>query len=69
MFLDKSNQYSRDAFQIVNAKIGYETDYFDIYLYGKNIFDQEYDSVGYYDGYYTVYSDPGEVGLQLTYRF
>ncbi len=69
MFLDKFNRYSREAFQIVNAKIGYETDHFDIYLYGKNIFDEEYDSVGYYDGYYTVYSDPGEVGLQLTYRF
>ncbi|WP_320043712.1 TonB-dependent receptor domain-containing protein [uncultured Desulfobacter sp.] len=68
MYLDKANEYKRDAYQIVNAKIGYETDHFDIYLYGKNIFDQEYDSIGYF-GYYTVYSNPGEVGLQLNYRF
>ena len=40
-----------------------------LYLYGKNIFDKEYNQYGYYDGYYIVYSDPGEVGLQVTYRF
>ena len=69
MFLDKENKYSRDAYQIVNAKIGYEANNFDIYLYGKNIFDEEYDSVGYFGGFYTIYSDPGEVGLQVVYRF
>jgi iron complex outermembrane receptor protein len=69
MFLDKANQYSRDAYQIVNAKIGYEAETFDIYLYGKNIFDEVYDAEGYYGGAYVIYSDPGEYGLQLTYRF
>ncbi|MDX9963965.1 TonB-dependent receptor domain-containing protein [Desulfobacter postgatei] len=69
MYFDKANEYKRDAYQIVNAKIGYETEHFDVYLYGKNIFDEEYDSYGYYGGYYTIYSDPGEVGLQVTYRF
>ena len=69
MYFDRANQYSRDAFEIVNARVGYEMKHFDIYLYGKNIFDKAYDSYGYYDGYYTIYSDPGEVGLQLTYRF
>ena len=69
MFLEKTNQFSRDAYQIVNAKIGYEAKSFDIYLYGKNIFDKEYDADGYYGGAYVVYSDPGEFGLQLTYRF
>ncbi len=69
MYFDKNNEYKRDPYQIVNAKIGYETEHFDVYLYGKNIFDEKYDSYGYYSGYYTVYSNPGEVGLQLTYRF
>jgi len=69
MYLDKANEYSRDAYEIVNAKIGYEAEHFDIYLYGKNLFDEKYDSVGYYDGFYTIYSDPGEIGLQLVYRF
>lgn len=65
---DYANLYGRDAYQLVNAKIGYETDRFDIYLYGKNIFDEEYDTVGYSDGYYNLYSDPGEIGLQVNYR-
>ncbi|WP_287038041.1 TonB-dependent receptor, partial [Desulfobacter sp.] len=69
MYFDKANEYKRDAYQIVNTKIGYETERFDIYLYGKNIFDEKYDSYGYYGGYYTIYSDPGEVGLQVTCRF
>jgi len=69
MYFDKANDYSRDAYEIVNAKIGYEAKDFDIYLYGKNLFDKEYDSDGYYGGFYTIYSDPGEVGLQLVYRF
>ena len=69
MYFDKANDYSRDAYEIVNAKIGYEAEHFDIYLYGKNLFDKEYDSDGYFGGMYTIYSDPGEVGLQVVYRF
>ena len=69
MYFDKANEYSRDAYELVNAKIGYEMENFDVYLYGKNIFDKEYNTYGYMSGFYTVYSDPGEVGLQLVYRF
>jgi iron complex outermembrane receptor protein len=69
MYFDKANEYSRDAYEIVNAKIGYEAEHFDIYLYGKNLFDKEYDSDEYFGGFSTMYSDPGEVGLQAVYRF
>ena len=69
MYLDKANEYSRDAYEIVNVKIGYEADSFDLYLYAKNLFDKKYDIEGYYSGMYTVPSEPGEVGLQLVYRF
>jgi len=69
IYLDNANAYSRDAYEIVNAKAGYETERFDIYLYGKNIFDKEYDLVGYSGGYGIVYSEPGEIGLKLTCRF
>jgi len=69
MYFDKANEYSRDAYELVNAKIGYEMENFDVYLYGKNVFDKEYNTYGYMGGFYTVYSDPGEVDLQLVYRF
>ncbi|HBT89711.1 MAG TPA: TonB-dependent receptor [Desulfobacter sp.] len=69
MYFDKANAFSRGSYEIVNAKVGYETEHFDIYLYGKNIFDERYDSDGYYGAYYNIYSDPGEYGLQVVYRF
>ncbi len=69
MYLDKANKYQQNAFNLVNAKIGYEADKFDIYLYAKNLFDKNYDTEGYYDGSYVFLSDPREMGVQLTYRF
>jgi len=69
MYLDNANAYSRGAYEVVNAKIGYETESYDVYLYGKNIFDKRYDLIGYSSGYGVIYNEPGEVGLQLTYKF
>ena len=69
MFFDKANKHSRGAYEIVNAKIGYEANSFDIYLYAKNLFDKEYNSYGYYGEFITVYSPPREIGAQLMYRF
>jgi len=68
MYIDKANTYSRDPYQIVNAKIGYETDCFDIYLYGKNILDEAYD-FPHSNGVYVLNSSPGETGLQIVGRF
>lgn len=68
IYFDKANKYKRDAYEIVNTKIGYEADKYDLYLYAKNLFDTEYDSKGY-NKFYTIYSEPREIGVQLTYRF
>lgn len=69
MYLDKANRYKRDAHTLINAKIGYEGESFDAYVSAKNIFDEEYDNVGYYEGLYTIPSPPREVALSVTYRF
>lgn len=69
MYLDKTNRFSRDAYEIVNTKIGYELDDINIYLYGKNILNKKYDADGYFGGFYTVYSEPREIGLKIDYRF
>jgi iron complex outermembrane receptor protein len=69
MYFDKANTYSRDPYELINAKVGYETEHYDVYLYGKNILDRTYDAKGFYGGYNTVYSPPGEFGVRLTYRF
>ncbi|WP_320044306.1 TonB-dependent receptor [uncultured Desulfobacter sp.] len=68
MQLDIANKYKRDAYEIVNAKIGYEQKNYDIYLYAKNLFDKKYDSIGFFNGVYTQYSPLREIGVILTYR-
>ncbi len=40
------NTVSQKAYEIYNAKIGYEGSNWDVYLYGKNLFDEEYFSSG-----------------------
>ncbi|WP_321413794.1 TonB-dependent receptor [uncultured Desulfobacter sp.] len=67
MYLDLDNEYKRPAYELVNAKIGYETEKYDIYLYAKNLFDRNYDTEGHY-GAYTYYSQPREIGVSMTYR-
>ncbi|MCG8549378.1 MAG: TonB-dependent receptor [Desulfobacterales bacterium] len=69
MYFNKENTYSRDPYMIVNLKIGYETERYDIYLQGKNIFDKEYNSEGMFNGFYNIYSEPGEIALKVAYRF
>ena len=68
MYFDKENKYEKKAYKLVNTKIGYETEEYDIYLYGKNILDKNHDSKGYHDSY-TIYSEQRELGIQLAYRF
>lgn len=69
MYLDKENTYERNAYSLVNFKTGYETQHLDLYLYAKNLFDKEYNSIGYFGGVYNIYSPPREIGVVLTYRF
>jgi iron complex outermembrane receptor protein len=69
MYNDKANMFPMDGYELVNLKMGYEAEAFDVYLYGKNVFDKEYNNDGYFGGAYTLYSDPGELGLQVNYRF
>lgn len=65
-YLDKENNYTRDAYALVNARIGYEGDSFDIYLYADNLFDEDYESR---DQFLVYYSQPREIGVQFAYRF
>ncbi|VFQ46929.1 TonB-dependent receptor [Desulfoluna butyratoxydans] len=68
MYLDKTNTTKRDAYELVNVKLGYEAQFFDIYLYGRNVFDTTYDTIGF-AGIYNIYSPPAEWGARVTVRF
>ncbi|PIE68611.1 MAG: TonB-dependent receptor, partial [Deltaproteobacteria bacterium] len=69
MYFDQANKFDHDPYALVNARIGYEMDSLDIYVYGKNILDTEYDYEGDYGGMYTFYGEPCLIGLQLVYHF
>lgn len=71
-YWDNSNKQSQDEYVLVNAKIGIESENFDIYLYGKNLTGVEYIKTAYQAANTTVYAqsgDPLTVGVNLVYRF
>ncbi len=67
-YTDKANDFKNGSHAIMNAKIGYEAKNYEIYLYGKNISNVEYDIKGYFDTL-SMLSPPREIGVQLAYRF
>ena len=67
MYTDDANTLKSDPYQLVDAKIGYETEKYDIYLYGRNIFDEKHDVVAYTG--YVACSEPATFGVQAEYRF
>ncbi len=41
-FFDEANAFEQDAYTLLNAKLGYETENLSVYLYGRNILDEDY---------------------------
>lgn len=69
-YFDSANEYSQKAYELVNAKIGYETNDYSIYLYADNLFDKEHHATNaYFNGTTTIYREGREIGLKMTYRF
>lgn len=65
---DNDSKYTRDAFSIVNAKVGYESEKgFEIYLYGKNLTDKEY-ATGIFSFGQTP-AEPRTFGAEAVFRF
>jgi iron complex outermembrane receptor protein len=65
-YSDKENANITGAFSIIDAKVGYEAEAFEVYLYADNLLDEVYDT-NY--GAYTFLSSPREIGARLKYRF
>ena len=68
---DLANTHSQENYGLVDAKIGYETERFDIYVYGKNLFDEEYVTrAGEVNGtWYGRAGAPQVFGITATVRF
>lgn len=69
-YFDKANTNYQKAYNLVDTKIGYEANNFDIYFYVNNLFDKNYDAIGaYFSGTTTILRPEQELGIKLAYRF
>ena len=71
IFFDPANTQSQSSYGIVDAKIGYETKHFDMYLYSNNLFDEEYATRAFEvsNRWYGRSGEPRTFGIMLTGRF
>lgn len=59
-YFDNVHDIKSDAYQLINARIGYETSEYEIYLWGKNLTDEQYATRGYYFDFNSPYTNPSE---------
>ncbi len=74
-YFDEANTVEQQAYAVLNARIGYERDNFGIYLFGKNLTDEEYFSnaldfgADFGGGFFGTPGDPVTYGIAIMGRF
>lgn len=77
-FFDVSHDQKSKAYELVNARIGYEVDTWSANLWVRNLFDEAYAVRGFYFGneppdfpntLYTRLGDPRQIGITFTRNF
>ncbi|ABE55601.1 TonB-dependent receptor [Shewanella denitrificans OS217] len=78
-YYSDSNESTSEPYVIMNARVGYETQTWSAYLWGRNLFDEEYGVRGFYfgnepdsdwaDKQYLRFGDPRQLGLTLSVKF
>ena len=72
VFFDEANTIEEDPFTIVNARIGYEFERTGIYLFSNNLFDTEYVTLAFPDGFggtLAGYGDRRSFGVEVRHQF
>lgn len=77
-YFDVSHNQTSNAYALLNARIGYESDSWLLQLWARNLFDQHYAVRGFYFGneppdfpntLYTRLGDPRHIGVTIEKRF
>ncbi|HKE46139.1 MAG TPA: TonB-dependent receptor [Steroidobacteraceae bacterium] len=77
-YYSASNDQRARVATLVNAKAGYESERWSVYLWGQNVFDEDYSQLGFFfgneppdfpDKRYTQAGDPRQLGLTAQWRF
>lgn len=72
------NDQRAPAYSLTNLKAGYEADHWSVYLWGRNVFDEDYIIRGFYFGNeppnfenkrYTQLGEPRQVGVSARWEF
>ncbi len=69
LYWDAGNAHKRQGVATVDAKIGYQGENFEAYVYGKNIFDAEYLAYYYPASNSGFTAQPQTFGIELAYKF
>jgi iron complex outermembrane receptor protein len=77
-YLDEANSAKQAAYGLFNARIGYQAEHFEIYLFGKNLFDKHFvnnaldlrnSQPGFADQLIRQPGDPRILGVALSANF
>lgn len=76
-YFDNVHNFESEAYKIINARVGYESKDYEIYVWGKNLTDETYATRGFdfdhYDGdgtqQYIRLGDPRQVGVTARVYF
>jgi iron complex outermembrane recepter protein len=72
------NDERADAYALTNLKIGYEAERWSAYLWGRNVFDEDYITRGFFFGNepplfenkrYTQLGEPRQIGATVRVEF
>lgn len=68
VYTDKANKNKSPGFVVLNTKLGYKTNDYEVYIYSNNLTNENYDTQ-YYSNTLRVVSDARETGMALSYKF
>ncbi|KIX11620.1 TonB-dependent receptor [Dethiosulfatarculus sandiegensis] len=70
-YKDAKNEYEVGGHQLVNLRLGYKSSLFDVVLWCKNLFENEYylSKSSYFIGTIVEDGAPRSIGVRFTYRF
>ena len=77
-YFSASHNQQSNSFELVNARLGYESEHWLVSLWARNLFDKDYAVRGFYfgnqppdfpDALYTRMGDPRQIGVTLERKF
>ena len=77
-FFDVSHDKTSQAYELVNARLGFETSRWSAQLWARNLFDTDYAVRGFFFGneppdftpaLYTRFGDPRQIGISVDISF